>query len=111
MTLPLQPSESHTVDTQSLNFADVISFVTIPRGFARLPIVKKTIWRAVIEVGFIIFLFYSNLLMSEFARTGKGREMGLAWAVADIFTVANFGIAVVAALIGYVAFEFLRSKS
>ena len=26
MTLPLQPSESHTVGTQNLNFADVISF-------------------------------------------------------------------------------------
>jgi hypothetical protein len=36
--------------------------------------------------------------------------MGLAWAIADIFTVANFGIAIVAALIGYIAFEFLRSK-
>jgi len=24
---------------------------------------KKNAWRAVIEVGFIIFLFYSNLLM------------------------------------------------
>jgi hypothetical protein len=27
---------------------------------------KKNIWRAAIEVGFIIFLFYSNLLMGEF---------------------------------------------
>ena len=31
---------------------------------------KKAIWRAVIEVGFIVFLFYSNLLMGEFTRSG-----------------------------------------
>jgi hypothetical protein len=80
------------------------------RRFARLPIVKKAIWRAVIDVGFIVFLFYSNLLMSEFANSGKGRGMGLAWAIADIFTLANFAIAIAAALVGYVVFEFLRSK-
>ena len=63
-----------------------------------------------IEVGFIVFLFYSNLLMGEFAHTGKGQGMGLVWAVADIFTPANFAIAITAALIGYVVFEFLRRK-
>jgi hypothetical protein len=72
--------------------------------------VKKAIWRAVIEIGFIVFLFYSNLLMGEFARSGGGSEMGLAWAVMDIFTVANFEIAILAALVGYLVFEFLRSK-
>jgi hypothetical protein len=66
--------------------------------------------RALIEIGFIVFLFYSNLLMGEFSRSGKGREMGLAWAIVDIFTPANFAIAIVAALVGYVVFEFLRSK-
>ena len=71
---------------------------------------KKAIWRAVIEVAFIVFLFYSNLLMGEFSRSGKGPQMGLAWAIADVFTAANFAIAIAAALIGYVAFEFLRSK-
>jgi len=34
---------------------------------------KKNIWRAVVEVGFIIFLFYSNLLMGEFERSGVGQ--------------------------------------
>ena len=72
---------------------------------------KSTIWRALIEAGFIVFLFYSNLLMGEYERSGMGREMGLAWAIADIFTRENFAIAVVAALIGYVVFEFLRSRS
>jgi hypothetical protein len=71
---------------------------------------KKGMWRAAIEVGFIVFLFYSNLLMGEFERSGKGQEMGLKWALADIFTPANFVMAVVAALIGYIVVEFLRSK-
>jgi hypothetical protein len=71
---------------------------------------KKNIWRAVIEVGFIIFLFYSNLLMGEFERSGMGRKRGLAWAIADVFTTANFAIAMVAALIGYSLVEFLRRK-
>ena len=29
-----------------------------------------------IEVGFIIFLFYSNLLMGEFERSGMGQKKG-----------------------------------
>jgi hypothetical protein len=69
---------------------------------------KRNIWRAVIEVGFIVFLFYSNLLMGEFERSGMGRTKGIAWAIRDIFTMANFEIAMVAALIGYLLFEFLR---
>ena len=67
-------------------------------------------WRAIIETGFIIFLFYSNLLMGKFERSGIGRSKGLAWAIGDIFTVANFMIAVIAALIGYVLVEFLRNR-
>jgi len=71
---------------------------------------KKNVWRAVIEVGFIIFLFYSNLLMGEFERSGVGQKKGLAWAMADVLTAANFEIAMIAALIGYVFVEFLRKK-
>jgi len=71
---------------------------------------KKNIWRAGIEIGFIIFLFYSNLLMGEFERSGMGRKRGLAWAIADVFTSANFEIAALAALIGYIVFEFLRKR-
>jgi hypothetical protein len=71
---------------------------------------KKNIWRAVIEVSFIIFLFYANLLMGEFERSGMGEKKGLAWAMADVFTFLNFGIALIAALIGYVLFEFLRTR-
>jgi hypothetical protein len=70
----------------------------------------KSVWRAVIEVGFIIFLFYSNLLMGEFERSGMGLKRGVAWAVGDVFTAANFAIAMIAALIGYGLFEFLRKR-
>jgi hypothetical protein len=71
---------------------------------------KKTIWRVIVETAFVVFLFYSNLLMGEFTRSGKGQSMGFAWAIADIVTPANFAIAVIAALIGYVVFEFLRNR-
>jgi len=71
---------------------------------------KKNVWRAVIEIGFIVFLFYSNLLMGEFERSGVGQTRGLAWAIGDVFTAANFEIAMIAGLIGYVLFEFLRKK-
>ena len=71
---------------------------------------KKNVARALIEVGFIIFLFYSNLLMGEFERSGMGQKRGIAWAIADVLTAANFEIAMIAALIGYVFFEFLRKK-
>ena len=63
-----------------------------------------------IEIGFIIFLFYSNLLMGEFERSGMGLRRGFAWAIGDIFTAANFGIAVVAGLLGYGIVEFLRKR-
>ena len=71
---------------------------------------KKNILRGLIEVGFIIFLFYSNLLMGEFERSGMGQKKGLVWALSDIFTNANFQIAAVASLIGYVLVEFLRAR-
>jgi hypothetical protein len=70
----------------------------------------KNVWRAVIEVSFIVFLFYSNLLMGEFERSGMGQRKGIAWAIRDVFTAANFEIAMIAGLIGYILFEFLRKK-
>jgi hypothetical protein len=69
----------------------------------------KPIWRAVIEIAFIVFLFYSNLLMGEFT-VANGRGKSLAFALNDIFTSTNFVIAAVSALIGYVVFEYLRRK-
>jgi hypothetical protein len=48
--------------------------------------------------------------MGEFGRSGMGRERGLVWALGDILTAANFGIAMIAALIGYGLVEFLRNR-
>jgi hypothetical protein len=62
-----------------------------------------------VEVGFIIFLFYSNLLMGEFTRTND-QGKSLVFAVKDIFTVTNFIIAIISGLIGYVVFEYLRKQ-
>ena len=69
------------------------------------------VWRALIETGFIVFLYYSNLLMGEFERSGQGRAKGFLWAIEDIFTGANVVIALVTALVGYLVFELLRRKS
>ena len=68
-----------------------------------------TLWRAVIEVAFIVFLFYSNLLMGEFNRTA-GRGKTLAFALGDIFTITNFSIAILAATVAYLVFESLRKN-
>jgi hypothetical protein len=67
------------------------------------------LWRAVIEIAFIIFLFYSNLLMGEFTHVNQ-RGKTLVFALHDIITPANFTIAITSALIGYIVFEYLRRK-
>jgi hypothetical protein len=71
---------------------------------------KHVIWRGVVEAGFIMFLFYANLLMGKFERSGMGRSRGLVWALGEIFTADTFTIASSAALIGYVLVEFLRNQ-
>jgi hypothetical protein len=72
---------------------------------------KGRLWTAIVEVGFIIFLFYSNLLMGEYERSGEALERGLAWAVMDIFTLRNFAIAIAAASVGYLVVEYLRKSA
>ena len=70
----------------------------------------KKIGRAIVEVGFIVFLFYSNLLMGEYERTGLAKTKGLVWAIRDVITEDNLIIALSAALVGYVLVEFLRDR-
>ena len=67
------------------------------------------ILRAIVEIGSIIFLFYSNLLMGEFARA-NGHGKTFIYALEDIFTLTNFAIACISGIIGYVVFEYLRKK-
>ena len=69
---------------------------------------KKRTLRMILEVGFILFLFYSNLLMGEFERSGMGQRRGLRWAFGDVFTASNFEIGLAAAAVGYVVVELLR---
>jgi hypothetical protein len=71
---------------------------------------KTRLLRALIEIGFILFLFYSNLLMGEYERAGMGEKRGLEWAMSDVFTVPNLLIGSLAALIGYALVEFLRKR-
>jgi len=65
--------------------------------------------RAVIEGAFIVFLFYSNLLMGEFTRA-NGTGKSLAQGFYDILTLTNFVIAMISAFIGYIVFEYLRKR-
>jgi len=69
----------------------------------------KPTWKAIVEIGFIIFLFYSNLLMGEFTRA-NGHGKSLTFAIEDIFSGTNLVIAVISGLLGYVVFEYLRKN-
>ena len=73
------------------------------------PGTPAAVWRALVEIGFIIFLFYSNLLMGEFTRT-NGQAKTLVFALTDIFTAANLIIAIISGLIGYLVVEYLRKR-
>ena len=68
------------------------------------------VWRATIEIGFIMFLFYSNLMMGEFTRANSLHGKTMVDALTDVFTLVNFDIGICAALVGYVVVEFLRAK-
>lgn len=65
--------------------------------------------RAIVEISFVIFLFYSNLLMGEFERSNQNGKT-LSRGFLDIWTMHNFEIALVSAGVGFVIFEFLRKK-
>jgi hypothetical protein len=69
----------------------------------------KAITRALIEIAFILFLFYANLLMGEFTR-GNGTGKTLTLALYDVVTLKNFGIGLASAILGFAFFEYLRKK-
>jgi hypothetical protein len=71
---------------------------------------RKRVVRALVEVGFIVFLFYSNLLMGEFERSGVAQYRGIFWALRDIFTERTVAIALFAGVMGHVVVEYLRGK-
>ena len=65
--------------------------------------------RALIEIAFIIFLFYSNLLMGEFTHANSPGKT-LAQGLSDVLTVTNFAIGLTSAFIGYGIVEYLRKR-
>jgi hypothetical protein len=65
--------------------------------------------RACVEIGFIVFLFYANLLMGEF--TGSARHKTFTAALVDIFTMKTIAIAILTAIAGHFGFMVLREKS
>lgn len=71
---------------------------------------KNPYLRALVEIGFIVFLFYSNLLMGEFTATA-GRKKTLIAALTNIVTSKNLAIALITSAVGYFGFEILRDKS
>jgi hypothetical protein len=81
-----------------------------PATEGKAPRKLAPVWRGLIEVGFIVFLYYSNLLMGEYERSGQGSTRGLLWAARDILTASNFTLAVATALVGYLVIEFLRKR-
>lgn len=68
-------------------------------------------WSATLEVAFIIFLFYSNLLMGEYNSSGQGQIKGFLWAIAEVVTVPNFIIAIISATVGHFFFDYMRNYS
>jgi hypothetical protein len=66
--------------------------------------------RAAVEIAFIIFLFYANLLMGEFVRSNDHGKT-LRFAMWDVITAENLKIAFISAIIGYFVFEYLRKRS
>ena len=67
-------------------------------------------FRVCVEILFIIFPFYSNLLMGEFTVQNGG---GKTWSAAltNIFTEKKFWLALVCAGLGFVVFEALRKRA
>ena len=80
------------------------------RHISKIAVTRGALVRAAVEIGFIIFLFYSNLLMGEFTA-GNQHGKTLVMAVQDMVTWKNFVIANVSAFVGYVGFEWLRKRS
>ena len=76
------------------------------RSFQRL----APFWRAVVEIAFIIFLFYSNLLMGQYTANASPQNMSLWTAIQNVVTPDNFIIGLVTALIGHLVFEYLRKR-
>jgi hypothetical protein len=70
----------------------------------------RNIRRALLEMAFIIFLFYSNLLMGQYNLGHRFSDRTMLEALKNIFTFDNFVIAAAAAFVGHVAFDYIRKR-
>ena len=68
---------------------------------------RRQLGIAVVEILFILFLFYANLLMGEYTRSAEPNKTFL-FGLKDVMTYKNFGIGFFCAVVGYVGFEKLR---
>jgi len=69
----------------------------------------KKLVRAFAEIGFIMLLFYTNLLMGQFTHSHYAeRGPGLWPAIYDVVTPINALIGLVGAVIGYLVIEIFR---
>ena len=72
---------------------------------------SKKLLRALAEVAFIIFLFYTNLLMGEFTRArSMPHASTMLSALSDIFTPMNAVVGLIGASIGYFCIESFRKR-
>ena len=77
-----------------------------------MPAISKKIGRALAEILFIVFLFYTNLLMGEYIRSRSAPHApAFLSALADVFTPTNALIGLIGAFIGYVCIEKFRKRS
>ncbi len=71
---------------------------------------RRAFYSSLIEMSFIIFLFYSNLLMGQYNLGHDFAQRPIFEAMKNVFTIDNFGVAVTAAFIGHVAFDSMRKR-
>jgi len=65
--------------------------------------------KALVEVAFILFLFYANLLMGQYVRTVP-RRPPLLVALRNIVTLEDFLVGLSCAVVGHVMFDWLRRR-
>jgi len=76
-----------------------------------MPTLSRRLLRALAEITFIIFLFYTNLLMGEFTRFRRAEHAAsVIAALYDLFTPANALIGLIGAVIGYFCIEGIRKR-
>jgi len=76
-----------------------------------MPTASRKILLALAEIGFIVFLFYTNLLMGPFTRTRSAEHAAsIIAALYDVFTPANALIGLTGAIIGYFCIEGIRKR-